>query len=620
MVSGETKTSANNHSITHTPDVPEKLSSSSQNTLDLFKQDNCSNQSSLDCERVLENTKVPKKAPEFNDKLSAGDLTLKYAAQDWKHHSNEKSRKRESKVIPNKLLAKSNGTVTSLQKTNQLSPKREPIDPTYLTQNLTRKNYIPPEHDTGTSGTSPKEKPKQAVLSGISNHSKGFCESDSLQKCISSQKLELTLQLQTHICSFIPKASSTSPYSKEVEFSPAMLSYFPVSVTIGSWTRYQDAQGRLYYHNPVQGRSQWEPPEEFHRDSKDSFEDENKDLREQNKYLLKEQENLWNEIQNLKFSLEKLLEDHTKIMIENAQLRQTFKSDTKRGLNVGDKTSDMSRKLNRALTSVCQLSPSGITDDINKIIGKPKVFDSPERKLYVNGYPDITVKTEDVKLEASGKSYSKREYRSSVPREKSHVRDRQHKRVSDVKDIKMAYLSKSSGHREEDLGRRTKKRKREPPTLSKRKYYDPISLKRARYEIKCKWGSSCRYKKCWFWHPTKVKSKRRLPIFAERKYECEQCGERFRFRESLKDHLHKHKDRVINDKKYLGIKSYKTNDVREDKITPKPGIIVESIVLDEEEEDRRAKRRIKFGRKELVNEKDAEETVEKIVNSPRNET
>jgi len=539
----------------------------------------------LDGVRVLENTKVPKKAPAFNDKTPAEDLTLKHAVQDWKHHSNEKSRKRASKIIPNKLLAKSNATVTSLQKSNQLDPRREQEDPTYLTPKLTR-----------------------TVLSGISVHSKGLCESDSLQKSIPSHKPELRLELQTNINSFIPETSGTSPYSKEVEVSQAML---PVAVTIGLWTRYQDAQGRLYYHNPAQGRSQWEPPEEFQRDSKDRFEDENIDLREQNKYLLKEQENLWNEIQNLKFSLEKLLEDHTKIMVENAQFRQSFKSDTKRGLNVGDKTSDMSRKLNRALTSVCQLSPSGITDDMDKIIGKPKGFDSPERKLYVNGCQDITVKTEDLKLEPSGKSYSKREHRSSVPREKSHVRARQHKRVSDVKDVKLAYLSKPSGHREDDLGRRTKKRKREPPTFSKRKYYDPISLKRARYEIKCKWGISCRYKKCWFWHPTKVKSKRRLPIFAERKYECEQCGERFRFRESLKDHLHKHKDRVINDKKYLGIKSYKTNDVREDRITPKAGIIVESIVLDEEEEDKRAKRRIKFGRKELGNEKDAEETAEK---------
>merc|ERR1719204_439206 len=37
----------------------------------------------------------------------------------------------------------------------------------------------------------------------------------------------------------------------------------PTAETIGDWTRYRDAQGQPYYHNPKLGKTQWEPPDVF---------------------------------------------------------------------------------------------------------------------------------------------------------------------------------------------------------------------------------------------------------------------------------------------------------------------------------------------------------------------
>ena len=52
----------------------------------------------------------------------------------------------------------------------------------------------------------------------------------------------------------------------------------------------------------------------------------------------------------------------------------------------------------------------------------------------------------------------------------------------------------------------------------------------------------------------------------QRKHECSKCGERFRFRESLKDHSHKHKGRLSNSADLISggdspqFSSFTTND------------------------------------------------------------
>jgi len=617
--SGKTVTHVNNKTSTLEASKNEKFYDLHP-TLDLFKQSNDSNQSSNDCQKVHEHTTEPVEVSSLDDESTSEILRIRHAAQEWHHQTMNNNLDHVSKNICKKKSAE---TITSLKVCEfpkQSSFKEKDKDVLQATQNST---CIDAQNLTEISVV---EKPKQDVPSGIIKHKLDLTGkiSQSTQKASPVPKKfnrhELSVQSQTHVNCFLPETSNPDIEVKETEVKRAMISHLPVAVTIGSWTRYQDDDGHLYYYNSAEDKSQWEPPDAFIRDLTESevyqYKEANKQLQEENNHLLLGQESLWNEIHQLKFSLENLLETHVEIIAENARLRHAQKSRTDRDRNMIEK-SDMSRRLNRALTAaVCNLSPPRYTGKVESLSGKPRVFKSPGlfpgRVSDLLGFPDSSIKSEHIKIEDSGNSYIKREYKRALPKAKSHEKMGQHTRNSNFVDPKMVYPIKSTDYRNEDSRRRTKKRKREPSTFMKRKFHDPASLKRRRSEIKCKWGKSCKYLKCWYWHPKKVKPKRSLPIFSERKHECNQCGERFRFRESLKDHAHKHKGRLSDDKKYKRLKSSSKDVKHEEKKPPKAGRIVGCIVLDEEEEDRRAKRRIKFGQKELGELKDSdEETVDK---------
>merc|ERR1719233_2455309 len=55
-----------------------------------------------------------------------------------------------------------------------------------------------------------------------------------------------------------PQAAMAQP----IQYMAPRIS-LPTAETIGDWTRYRDAQGQPYYHNPKLGKTQWEPPDVF---------------------------------------------------------------------------------------------------------------------------------------------------------------------------------------------------------------------------------------------------------------------------------------------------------------------------------------------------------------------
>jgi len=454
----------------------------------------------------------------------------------------------------------------------------------------------------------PGQKTEEGKLSVWSENDTPANENADLQKIsqppsspLQCVKSELSPRSQADQDDFLSEYSTKSRSSLEVDTRLAMLAHLPVALSIGSWTRYQDERGKPYYHNPEEEKTQWEIPKEFNINLQDwriyYLKLMNQRLKKENDILHQQQETLWNEIDHLKASVEKLLKNHVQIMMENSRLHRWQNRCRDRDCIKISETA-LRKKVARDLSSKKSFEEEMVVEEHG-------VLDSSQYPYGDSNHFVNYMKPEKEKSKILGVN-NKRVVRFIAQTKKSPEKRRKIKKngLKDKADSKQLHHAKQVDERSKGM-EKTMKRNAQPHNFAKRILSRPVFRKRRRFVVTCKYGRSCKYKNCKFSHPKNVKSKRSLPKFSELNHECGQCGEKFRFRESLRYHEQKHLQRSASTKNKSHTKSREKEEQLDVKLSKVKEAVVgkgdndpetsveERVPAKEEETERRSKRRRK---------------------------